>query len=121
MHWQAQILQLLCQALLVRLTGLAGPSARPVPELAGVPMVANRTVAAPRLPLTLALALALALAMAMAMAMAMVWLVLAMAAAVLTLEPPVQVAVVALAEVVEVVVVVWMRRGLPLAEGGALQ
>lgn len=61
-RWQAQSLQLLCQALLVRLSGLAGPSARPVPKLAGVPMVANRTAAAPRLPLKLTLACALALA-----------------------------------------------------------
>ena len=46
MRWQAQRLQLLCPALPVRLTGLAGPLARPVPKLAGVPMVANRTVVA---------------------------------------------------------------------------
>jgi hypothetical protein len=63
-RWQAQSLQLLCLALLVRLLGLAGPSARPVPKLAGVPMVANLTVAAPRLPLKLTLACALALALA---------------------------------------------------------
>ena len=53
-RWQAQSLRLLCQALLVRLSGLAGPSARSVAKLAGVPKVANRTVASPRLSLTLA-------------------------------------------------------------------
>ena len=72
----------------MQLLGLAGLLARPVPELAGVPMVANRTVAATRLPLALPLA--------------RVSLGLAMAAAVLTPEPPVQLAVVALAEVAEV-------------------